>query len=314
MCTSHTPASWWPPLSKRESLTSFRCTQLNDTVYGTWTQVSTTRPRYSASCRTTSDSASRWHGCRSVFPKWCENQGSQASRRFAMPWRLFALLFWLWKAMEGIHSRLPRSSAAYWLLHATEQHTPWKWAAFEWLNIMLRAHRLMLLQWPRTRFSACALPSNVTLAVLAGTVVVQLRLAIVAQSHGLQETSALVPISCRVVDPAVSWGKVFWLTHQVCHMPISIDCWMQSLTVCILVSVWSLLCDSPSVPGDNSDLLGVTFNMTIVCIKVIKHPHRGKPALVSRFLQSLRQGSVNVCSYLSWLFFLNLRRYFITFN
>lgn len=69
---------------------------------------------------------------------------------------------------------------------------------------MLRAHRLMLLQWPRTRFSACALPSNVTLAVLAGTVVVQLRLAIVAQSHGLQETSALVPISCRVVDPAVS--------------------------------------------------------------------------------------------------------------
>lgn len=39
-------------------------------------------------------------------------------RRFTVPWWFLALLFWLGMAMEGAHSWLPYSTAAYWLCNS----------------------------------------------------------------------------------------------------------------------------------------------------------------------------------------------------
>lgn len=154
---------------------------------------------------------------------------------FAVSRQLFALLFWLWKAVEGVRSWLPCSGPAYWL----SDTFPCYRAAHATNGSLCRVaqRRAYRMQADAAVVVLClCFPSDTTFAVSAGAVVAQLGPAIVAQWHELQEAVALVPLSCHVIDSAVSEGKELWLTHRVCHMPISIDCWMQSLTVCILVS------------------------------------------------------------------------------
>lgn len=130
--------------------------------------------------------------------------------RFTVPWWFLALLFWLGMATEVAHSWLPYGTAACWLCNSPPcykavQAVPTGLVKVSCGRVAKHQVQLSLLLWqPRTMSCATwwlslAPATRVAALVLfmadTGPVVMQPRLATVAQLHELQEASALAAVN-----------------------------------------------------------------------------------------------------------------------